>query len=160
MKRAGSGRIAALSLVAVLAGAGVLALVSGASEVERKGQTSRTLLEHVVAGHLRELNGRYKLRATETDYAPGGSIGVHQHAGPGIRYVLAGELTYIQPDRTTTYKSGDAFFESGDTTHTAENRTPAVVRVLNFEFLPAGWTGPSAALPESLAGDPGNAPRR
>ena len=111
--------------------------------VEKSGQESKVAFEHVVSGHLSELNGKYKLRVTETTYAPGGHIGEHHHAGPGIRLVLSGELTYIQPDKTTVYKTGDYIYESGDVTHTAYNKTNAPVKILNFELLPVKWDGPS-----------------
>jgi quercetin dioxygenase-like cupin family protein len=112
-------------------------------QVEKEGQESRIAFEHIMAGHLTELNGKYKLRVTETVYAPGGHIGEHHHSGPGVRLVQAGELTYIQGDRITVYKTGDYIFESGDITHTAYNRTDKVVRILNFEILPVEWQGPS-----------------
>jgi quercetin dioxygenase-like cupin family protein len=117
---------------------------SKTGEVEKKGQTSRIVLDSSVSGHLSELNGRYKLRATETTYAPGGFIGDHHHAGPGIRYVAGGELTYVQPDKTTLYKTGDYFYESGDITHSAVNKTELPVKVINFELLPVDWTSSSA----------------
>jgi quercetin dioxygenase-like cupin family protein len=74
--------------------------------VEKNGQTSQVKLEAPVAGHLVELNGEYKLRASETIYEPGGYIGEHHHSGPGIRYVAEGELTYVQGPKTTIYKKG------------------------------------------------------
>jgi uncharacterized cupin superfamily protein len=58
--------------------------------------------------------------------------------------VTAGELTYVQPDKTTVYRSGDCFFESGDITHTASNRTDKPMVLLNFEVLPADWAEGSA----------------
>ena len=67
----------------------------------------------------------------------------HHHSGPGIRLVQSGELTYIQPDKTTVYKAGDYIYESGDVTHTAYNRTNAPVKIINFELLPVDWEGPS-----------------
>ena len=119
-----------------------------AKEVEKKDQTSQVALERPVSGHLTELNGKYKLRATVTTYAPGGFIGEHHHPGPGIRYVASGALTYVQPDRTTVYKAGDFFYESGDITHTAVNKTKAAVKVINFELLPVDWKGSSAIPPK------------
>jgi len=114
------------------------------STVEKQGQVSKTKLEANVSGHLSELNGRFKLRASEVSYAPGGFIGPHHHAGPGIRCVTSGKLTYIQPGHTTIYKSGDCFFESGDVSHTAKNETDKPVVLLNFEVLPVDWSGGSA----------------
>jgi quercetin dioxygenase-like cupin family protein len=112
--------------------------------VDKKGQASTVKFESVISGHLAELNGKYKLRATETTYEPGGYIGEHHHAGPGIRFVSSGQLTYVQPNKTTVYNAGDYFFESGDISHTAYNRTNKPVVVLNFEILPADWMGSSA----------------
>jgi quercetin dioxygenase-like cupin family protein len=122
----------------------------GAVAVEKSGQESKIAFERVISGHLTELNGKYKLRVTETVYAPGGYIGEHHHAGPGIRLVQSGELAYVQGPKTTVYKTGDYFFESGDVTHTAYNKTKGPVRVLNFEILPADWQGASAiGVPDS-----------
>lgn len=117
-------------------------------EVDKRGQTSIVKFERIVSGHLKELNGKYKLRVSETVYQPGGYIGKHHHAGPGIRLVTASELTYVQPDKTTVYKKGDYFYESGDIAHTAYNRTNRPTAVLNFEILPADWKGSSATLPK------------
>lgn len=116
---------------------------SAVGVVEKAGMDSKIAFEHVISGHLADLNGRYKLRVTETVYAPGGHIGPHHHAGPGIRLVLTGELTYIQGNKTTVYKTGDYIFESGDISHTAYNKTTVPVRILNFEILPLDWRGTS-----------------
>ena len=121
------------------------AFVAGdTAQVARQGQHGTVKLEHVVAGYLSELNGRYKLRVTEVTYDPGGFIGDHHHAGPGIRCVTAGELTYVEAGKTTVYRPGDCFFESGNVTHTVSNRTDKPTVLLNFEVLPADWAGSSA----------------
>jgi hypothetical protein len=52
--------------------------------VERRGITSAVKLEEVIFGHLTELNGKYKMRATEVIFAPGGYLGVHHHVGLGF----------------------------------------------------------------------------
>jgi quercetin dioxygenase-like cupin family protein len=121
-----------------------LASAQSTGEVEKKGQVSKIKLEAVVAGPLTPLNGKFKLRASEVTYEPGGFIGTHHHAGPGIRCVTSGELSYTEADKTTIYRAGDCFFESGDVTHTAVNRTENRVVLVNFEVLPSNWTGPSA----------------
>jgi quercetin dioxygenase-like cupin family protein len=120
------------------------ATLAAEATVEKQGQVSKTKLEATISGHLSELNGRFKLRASEVSYSPGGFIGPHHHAGPGIRCVTSGELTYTQPGRTTVYKAGDCFFESGDLTHTAKNETDKPVLLLNFEILPVDWSEGSA----------------
>lgn len=131
-----------------LAASLVAALVCGAElpssgKVEKAGMESKIAFEHLISGHLSELNGKHKLRVTVTTYAPGGHIGEHHHSGPGVRLVQSGELTYIQADKTTVYKTGDYIYESGDVTHTAFNNTDQPVRILNFEILPAHWQGAS-----------------
>lgn len=112
--------------------------------VEKRGQTVVTKLEHVAAGPLAELNGRYKLRVSEVTYRPGGFTGDHHHAGPGIRCVQSGELTYVESGQTSVFRSGDCFFESGDMTHTARNDGDRPIVLLNFEVLPRDWEGPTA----------------
>ncbi len=116
------------------------------AEVHRNGMTSQPLYEHLVEGKLAELNGKYKLRVSESVYVPGGKIGDHHHAGPGVRMVVSGELTYIQVGKTTIYKAGDCFFESGDVSHTAVNNGKEPVKLINFELLPADWKSASAIV--------------
>ena len=121
--------------------------------VQKQGQSATVKLEHVLSGHLTELNGRYKLRVTEVTYDPDGYIGEHHHAGPGIRCVTVGELVYVQPDQTSIYHPGDCFYESGDLSHTAHNRTKGKTILLNFELLPASWKAGSAIpVPSPLPG--------
>ena len=50
---------------------------------------------------------------------------------------------YVLPDKTVVYGPGDFFFESGDLTHTAMNKTDAPMVHLLFEILPASLQGPS-----------------
>jgi quercetin dioxygenase-like cupin family protein len=114
------------------------------AKVDSKGQNPKLKLEQVVAGHLTELNGRYKLRVTEVTYDLGGYIGPHHHVGPGIRCVTSGELTYVQPDKTNIYRSGDCFYETGDISHTANNATDKPIVLLNFELIPVSHTGGTA----------------
>ena len=65
--------------------------------------------------------------------------------------MTAGELTYIQPDKTTVYKAGDCFFETGAVSHTAHNATQEPAVLLNFQLLPADWSKGSAIPPEQPA---------
>ncbi len=124
---------------------------SGAQQqLERKGLTAKVNYEHVISGHLAELNGKYKLRINEVTIQPGGYAGEHQHVGPGIRYVVSGELTLVEHGgKTTTYKTGDYFFESGDVTHAAYNKTQSPVKLIQYEILPADWKGGSGVPPKS-----------
>ena len=137
---------AALPLAALLGRSrDVAAQTSGGSpaKVETKGLTAKIKFESVLSGYLGELNGKYKLRVTELVLEPGGYVGEHHHAGPGIRQVTSGYMTYVLPDKTVIYGPGDFFFESGDVTHTALNKTDAPMVHLLFEVLPAAHQGPS-----------------
>jgi quercetin dioxygenase-like cupin family protein len=113
------------------------------------GITSAVKLEEVVFGHLTELNGKYKMRATEVTFAPGGYLGVHHHVGPGIRYVLSGEVTFTEGGRATVYKAGEYFFETGNLAHTAENNSNMPLRLLFVELLPKNWAAPTVIAPSA-----------
>ena len=102
---------------------------SAQQQVDRKGTASTVKLEQVMSGYLTALNGKYKLTVTETTFEPGGYVGEHHHVGPGIRYVASGELTLVQQGKTITHKTGDYFYESGDITTAASNKTNSPVRV-------------------------------
>jgi quercetin dioxygenase-like cupin family protein len=132
--------------VALLCGTGRLA---AQQTVEARDVTSVVKVEEVTFGHLTELNGKFKLRATEMTFAPGGYIGVHHHVGPGIRYVISGELTFAEGGQETVYKAGEYYYETGNLAHTGENKTNLPLRVLVIEILPQDWTGPAVIQPKS-----------
>jgi quercetin dioxygenase-like cupin family protein len=133
-------------LIAVLLG-GVDRLAAH-DTVEIRGITSAIKLEDVLYGHLPELNGKFKMRATEVTFAPDAYLGVHHHVGPGIRYVLTGEVTFTEGGRATIYKAGDYFFETGNIAHTAQNKTERPLRVLFVEILPKDWSAPTVIPPK------------
>jgi quercetin dioxygenase-like cupin family protein len=139
--------VAPLLLVTLLALAGSSL---AQSKVDTSGITARVKLEEVLTGYLPELNGKFKVRATEVTFAPGGDLGVHHHIGPGIRYVVSGRVTFVQAGKATVYQAGDYFYESGNVAHTAHNKTNAPLRVIFFEILPADWTGPTTIPPKAL----------
>jgi quercetin dioxygenase-like cupin family protein len=116
------------------------------SKVETKDVQPVQRFEQVISGHLSDLNGRYKFRVTEVTYQPGGYVGDHNHAGPGVRVIMAGEFSHVQGEKTIVYKAGEAFFEPGDMTHRAYNRGNTVLKVMNIEILPADYKG-SALIP-------------
>ena len=117
-------------------------------KVESTGITGAIKLEEVISGYLTELNGKFKLRLTEVTLAPGAHLGAHHHAGPGIRLVLSGELTFVQAGKAIVYRTGDSFYESGNVVHTAHNGTAAPTRIAFFEVLPVQWAGPSTIPPK------------
>src|SRR5262245_20475818 len=124
-------------------GAGAQPTGTSPVRVDTKGLTARIKFQSVLSGYLTELNGKYKLRVTELTLEPGGYVGEHNHAGPGIRLMTLGEMTYVLPDHRTIYKAGDFFFESGDVNHTVYNKTDRPNQHLLFEILPADLQGPS-----------------
>ena len=132
-----------------------LALLSGANrlaaqeKVEVRGVTSEVKIEEVTFGHLSELNGKFKLRATELTFAPGAFIGAHHHIGPGIRYIISGELTFIEGGQSTIYKAGEYYYETGNLAHSAENKTNLPLRILVMEIIPKNWSGPAMIPPRS-----------
>ncbi|HXH08997.1 MAG TPA: cupin domain-containing protein [Alphaproteobacteria bacterium] len=119
-------------------------------KVDTKGVTAKILYEAPIdGGHLPELTGKYKMRITEITIAPGGQVGDHNHLGPGIRQMTAGEMEYILPDKTVIYRAGDFFFESGDVSHRVNNKTSAPNTHLLFEILPLDLKGPSLIVPRN-----------
>ena len=139
--------LAALSLAAALIARSETALAQTGGpvpvKVDTKGLVAKILFEAELSGFLADLNGRYKLRVTELTLEPGGHVGEHNHVGPGIRQVTAGDMTYVLPDRTVVYGPGDFFFEAGDVNHTVFNKTDAPMVHVLFEILPADLKGPS-----------------
>ena len=121
---------------------------SAQDRVEMRGITSELKLEETIYGHISEINGKFKMRATEVTFAPGGFLGAHHHVGPGIRYVVSGEVAFTEGGQTTTYKAGEYFFETGNLAHTAENKTSVPLRILFVEILPRGWTAPTVIPPK------------
>ncbi len=138
-----------LTLVLFVALLHVAGYSSAQQQVDRKGTASTVKLEQVISGHLTALNGKYKLQVTETTFEPGGYVSQHDHVGPGIRYVVSGELTLVQEGKATTYKTGEYFYEAGNIGNAASNKTSSPVRVITFEILPADWKGGSAIPPKS-----------
>jgi quercetin dioxygenase-like cupin family protein len=136
--------LGALSVLALAASPPeAAAQAPGGARVTTKGLTAKIKFESVLDGYLTELNGKYKLRVTELVLEPGGYVGEHHHAGPGIRQVTSGTMTYVLPDKTVIYGPGDFFFESGNVNHTAQNKTDAPMVHVLFEILPADHKGPS-----------------
>ena len=132
-----------------------MALLSVASrlaaqeKVEVRGVTTEVKIEEVTFGHLSELNGKFKLRASELTFAPGAFIGAHHHIGPGIRYIISGELTFIEGGQSTVYKAGEYYYETGNLAHSAENKTNLPLRILVMEIIPKDLSGPAMIPPRA-----------
>jgi len=115
--------------------------------VESKGQHSTIKFEQVLSGHLTDVNGKYKLRISEVTIDPEGYVGEHQHRGPGIRSIAAGELTIVEDGKPTVYKTGDSFLEPGNVTNSAFNKGNVQLTNLQCELLPADLKGGSSFVP-------------
>ncbi len=74
-------RILGLAVISLAIGLGT-ANAEQALIVESDGKHGEIKIDEVVAGHLSELNGRYRLRVAEVTYDPGGHIGSHHQQSP------------------------------------------------------------------------------
>lgn len=101
-----------------------------------KGFHGKVRAELTDLGHLSELSGKYRLRATEVTIDPAGYMHAHHHLGPGLRCISSGELTYTIRGETHVYRAGECFSETGDVSHEARNDGATPVVLLNFELLP------------------------
>jgi quercetin dioxygenase-like cupin family protein len=125
-----------------------------ADGVELKGFHAKVKAELTELGHLSELNGKYRIRVTEVTMDPGGFMHAHHHLGPGLRCIQSGEMKYEISGKTTIYKAGDCFTETGATTHESSNEGAAPVVLLNFELLPAAMPeGKGSVIPAPREGE-------
>ena len=83
--------------------------------------------------------GPYVMRVTELEMEPGTRIFEHRQLGPGVHFVLDGEMTIedTQAGTGTTYRAGQAYYEPMDWPHGAVNRGTGANRVLMVDVLPA-----------------------
>ncbi len=97
-------------------------------------------LQSPVEGFFTPLNGKLDMRATEVEFEPGGAIRDHYHFGPGIRRVLAGELTLIYEDtkKEQVVHVGEYFYEPGDMDIWAINRGKRI-RKISDRRTRSGW---------------------
>lgn len=74
---------------------------------------------------------------------PGARFPWHQHAGPVIVTVAAGELVYVEADDCVhrSYPAGTVFIDPGNSTHSAYNPTNQVTRLI-ATFFNVAPTGP------------------
>jgi len=72
--------------------------------------TSRRLLEAPI---VLDRSESYLMRCDRVDFAPRGIAPLHRHKGGGIRCLIAGGLEVRVSGHATTYRPGEAWFESG-----------------------------------------------
>jgi quercetin dioxygenase-like cupin family protein len=116
--------------------------------VEMSGMKPTLKLQVPLEGFFTPLNGKLDMRATEVEIEPGGGVKDHYHFGPGIRRMLAGEitLTFMDTKKEQVVRAGEYFYESGDVNVNAVNRGTEPAKVLVVELVPAGLKG-SAMIP-------------
>lgn len=81
------------------------------------------------------------MRLDRVDFEPGGIAYRHTHPGPGIRCLLAGEITIEAEGETHTHGPFEAWFERGPDpvlATTSESEPSAFARVM---LLPAEYAG-------------------
>jgi quercetin dioxygenase-like cupin family protein len=86
-------------------------------------------------------DGDWLMRHDRVDFEPGGIAYRHTHPGPGIRYLLFGEITIDSEGTRRTYGPGEPWFERGPEpvlATTSADEPTAFVRVM---LLPAEWEG-------------------
>ena len=81
------------------------------------------------------------VRCDRIDFPLGGVAYPHTHPGPGIRYLLAGEIEIESEGRTAFYGTGGAWFESGPDPVTARASTRFETSFVRVLVLPAEWAG-------------------
>ena len=86
-------------------------------------------------------DGPWIMRLDRIDFEPGGTAYRHTHPGPGIRYLLFGEITIDSEGAEHTYGPGQPWFERGPDpvlATTAAGEPSAFVRVM---LLPVEYAG-------------------
>ncbi len=118
------------------------------SAVEMTGVKPALKMQTPVEGFFTPLNGKLDLRASEVEIESGGSIKDHYHFGPGIRRMLAGEVTLIFADtkKEQLVRAGEYFYEPGDVNINGVNRGKEPAKLLIVELVPSGLKG-SAMVP-------------
>jgi quercetin dioxygenase-like cupin family protein len=106
--------------------------------VDDREQTSHALLASTVA---LDPQSEWLMRCDKVEFDPGGSAYRHTHPGPGIRFLLHGQITIDSEGRVVTYGPGQAWFERGPDpvlATTSKSEPSAFARVL---LLPVAYAG-------------------
>ncbi len=84
---------------------------------------------------------KWLMRCDRVEFEPGGIAYRHVHPGPGIRYLLYGQITIDSEGTVASYRPGQAWFERGPDpvlATTSASGPSAFARVL---LLPAAYAG-------------------
>ena len=80
-------------------------------------------------------------RCDRIDFPPAGVAYTHTHPGPGIRYLLHGELEIRTEGRSAFYGPGGAWFETGPDPVFAQASARVETAFVRVLLLPAEWAG-------------------
>lgn len=81
------------------------------------------------------------MRCDRVDFGPGGIAHRHTHPGPGIRYLLFGEITIETEGSTHTYGPGEPWFERGPDPVLATTTTQEASAFARVLLLPVEYAG-------------------
>ncbi len=81
------------------------------------------------------------IRCDRIDFPLGGIAHLHTHPGPGIRYLLRGEIEIETGGHTAFYGAGGAWFESGPDPVLARASSHLETSFVRALLLPAEWAG-------------------
>jgi quercetin dioxygenase-like cupin family protein len=85
--------------------------------------------------------GSWIVRCDRIDFPLGGIAHRHTHPGPGIRYLLHGELEIETEGRSAFYGPGGAWFETGPDPVVARASSHVETSFVRVLVLPAEWAG-------------------
>jgi quercetin dioxygenase-like cupin family protein len=132
-----TARLPALGFALCLGGA-LLPLSGEAALSQDRGFATEMLQQEDVG----TLAGEQTMRMVLLTMQPGAEIPEHQHAGPGLRYVLEGAIAIAWADgEERTFEAGSTYFEGPGANHpagtiSARNSAEGETRVLIVEILP------------------------
>jgi quercetin dioxygenase-like cupin family protein len=81
------------------------------------------------------------VRCDRIDFPLGGVARLHTHPGPGIRYLLHGEIQIEVEGHTSFYGPGGAWFEAGPDPVLARASAHVGTAFVRMLVLPAEWAG-------------------
>lgn len=81
------------------------------------------------------------IRCDRVDFPLGGVARAHTHPGPGIRYLLQGEMQVETEGRTAFHGPCSAWFESGPDPVVARASSHVATSFVRVLVLPAEWAG-------------------
>jgi quercetin dioxygenase-like cupin family protein len=81
------------------------------------------------------------MRCDRVEFQPGGVAHRHVHPGPGIRYLLYGQITINSEGAVHTYDPGQAWFERGPDPVLAETSPTEPTAFARVLLLPVAYAG-------------------